>query len=81
MTGDVELYRLYEPAPCPVCRADMVVRSGPHGDFLGCPRFPQCKGTRNLHHFLAETIGVPPAGFAEEDALEGEDYMLGIHDD
>ena len=32
---------------CPICGAPMVERSGPHGTFLGCSRFPKCKGTRN----------------------------------
>jgi DNA topoisomerase-1 len=33
---------------CPKCGAPMVQRQGPRGAFLGCSRFPACKGTRNL---------------------------------
>jgi len=31
---------------CPRCRASMRRRSGPHGDFMSCSRFPDCRGTR-----------------------------------
>jgi len=30
---------------CPSCGAAMVIREGPHGDFLGCSRYPQCRQT------------------------------------
>ncbi|MBR3325751.1 MAG: topoisomerase DNA-binding C4 zinc finger domain-containing protein [Atopobiaceae bacterium] len=33
---------------CPICRAPMVVRTGPYGQFYGCTRYPQCNGKRNL---------------------------------
>jgi DNA topoisomerase-1 len=33
---------------CPLCKSPMVQRNGPRGPFLGCSRFPKCKGTRNL---------------------------------
>jgi DNA topoisomerase-1 len=33
---------------CPKCGAPMVQRNGPNGLFLGCSRYPQCRGTRNL---------------------------------
>jgi DNA topoisomerase I len=33
---------------CPLCGAPMVRRTGKHGAFLGCSRYPECKGTRNL---------------------------------
>ncbi len=35
-------------AKCPECGADMVARSGRRGQFLGCSRYPQCRGTRQL---------------------------------
>lgn len=37
----------FKDVVCPLCGAPMVERSGPHGTFLGCSRFPKCKGTRN----------------------------------
>ncbi len=33
---------------CPQCHAPMVRRSGKHGPFWGCSRYPSCKGTRPL---------------------------------
>ncbi len=33
---------------CPLCGAPMVRRSSQYGLFLGCSRFPKCKGTRRL---------------------------------
>jgi DNA topoisomerase-1 len=39
----------YEPGVvCPLCGSPMVRRTGKHGPFLGCSRYPQCKGTRNI---------------------------------
>lgn len=33
---------------CPLCGAPMKFRKGPYGPFLGCTRYPQCKGIRKL---------------------------------
>jgi DNA topoisomerase-1 len=33
---------------CPKCGAPMVRRTGKRGPFLGCSRYPQCKGTRGI---------------------------------
>jgi DNA topoisomerase-1 len=33
---------------CQECGAAMVVRHGRGGDFLGCSRFPKCRGTRSM---------------------------------
>jgi hypothetical protein len=33
---------------CPKCGARMQPKSGQHGQFWGCPRFPKCKGTKNM---------------------------------
>ena len=35
----------YNPK-CPNCDGAMVVRSGVHGKFYGCLKFPRCRGTR-----------------------------------
>ncbi len=40
---------------CELCGRKMVVKYGPHGKFLACPGFPECKNTKP---FL-EKIGVP----------------------
>ena len=33
---------------CPLCDAEMVVRHGKFGAFLGCSRYPDCKGIVNI---------------------------------
>lgn len=33
---------------CPRCKAQMVVRPGPYGKFLGCTSYPRCKHTQNI---------------------------------
>jgi len=33
---------------CPVCGAEMKVRHGKYGSFLGCSRYPDCKGLINI---------------------------------
>ena len=33
---------------CQECGAPMVIRHGRSGDFLGCSKFPKCRGTRSM---------------------------------
>ncbi|MFT4106499.1 MAG: type I DNA topoisomerase [Lacrimispora sp.] len=40
---------------CELCGRNMVIKYGPHGKFLACPRFPECKNTKPY----LEKIGVP----------------------
>lgn len=40
---------------CEVCGRQMVIKYGPHGRFLACPGFPECKNTKPY----LEKIGVP----------------------
>ncbi len=40
---------------CEVCGRNMVVKYGPHGKFLACPGFPDCRNTKPY----LEKIGVP----------------------
>ena len=40
---------------CEVCGRQMVYKYGPHGKFLACPGFPECKNTKPYF----EKIGVP----------------------
>lgn len=40
---------------CDVCGRNMVIKYGPHGRFLACPGFPDCRNTKPL----LEKIGVP----------------------
>ncbi len=40
---------------CELCGRRMVIKYGPHGKFLACPGFPECKNTKPY----LEKIGVP----------------------
>lgn len=40
---------------CDICGRNMVIKYGPHGRFLACPGFPECKNTKPY----LEKIGVP----------------------
>lgn len=40
---------------CELCGRKMVIKYGPHGSFLACPGFPDCKNTKPYF----EKIGVP----------------------
>ena len=40
---------------CDVCGRRMVIKYGPHGKFLACPGFPECRNTKPY----LEKIGVP----------------------
>ena len=40
---------------CELCGRQMVIKYGPHGKFLACPGFPDCKNTKPY----LEKIGVP----------------------
>jgi DNA topoisomerase I len=51
---------------CPKCGAPMVQRTGPRGAFLGCSRYPKCKGTRNVA--TAQTP-IPPLGTGTDAGL------------
>ena len=39
---------------CDVCGRNMVIKYGPHGKFLACPGFPECRNTKPL----LEKIGI-----------------------
>ena len=40
---------------CELCGRNMVIKYGPHGKFLACPGFPDCKNTKPY----LEKIGIP----------------------
>ena len=40
---------------CEECGRNMVIKYGPHGKFLACPGFPECRNTKPY----LEKIGVP----------------------
>jgi ssDNA-binding Zn-finger/Zn-ribbon topoisomerase 1 len=38
----------YTRPVCPVCGSPMVRRNGPFGEFFGCSKYPECRGTRPM---------------------------------
>ncbi|MBI2988402.1 MAG: type I DNA topoisomerase [Deltaproteobacteria bacterium] len=45
---DVRREEVPTDIPCEKCGAMMVVKWGRNGQFLACPRYPECKNTRNF---------------------------------
>jgi len=42
------LFTVHKNEPCPQCGAELVIRSGKHGPFLGCSHYPECDYVRPL---------------------------------
>ena len=42
------LFSVRKNEPCPQCGAELVIRSGKHGPFLGCSHYPDCDYIRPL---------------------------------
>ena len=42
------LFTVHKNEPCPQCGAELVIRSGKHGPFLGCSHYPECDYVRSL---------------------------------
>lgn len=42
------LFAVRKNEPCPQCGAELVIRSGKHGAFLGCSLYPECDFIRPL---------------------------------
>jgi hypothetical protein len=36
------------PGLCPICKSNTILRSGQFGDFYGCSKFPECRGSRKI---------------------------------
>ncbi|GHU62468.1 DNA topoisomerase 1 [Clostridia bacterium] len=51
---------------CEFCGKNMVIKYGPHGKFLACPGFPECKNTKPYF----EKIGIPCPLCGEEIVLK-----------
>ncbi|SHJ06460.1 DNA topoisomerase I [Parasporobacterium paucivorans DSM 15970] len=45
---------------CELCGSNMVVKYGPHGKFLACPKFPECRNTKP--YFEKTGIECPKCG-------------------
>jgi putative DNA topoisomerase len=62
---DHSLFQAHEHAlehePCPQCGAELAMRHGKHGPFLGCTRYPECDYIKPLHHndgHIVKQLGV-----------------------
>ena len=51
---EVKIEDEFTDIPCDVCGRMMVIKYGPHGKFLACPGFPECRNTKPY----LERIGV-----------------------
>ena len=51
----IEIHDEVTDVICDVCGKNMVIKYGPHGKFLACPGFPECRNTKPY----LEKIGVP----------------------
>jgi DNA topoisomerase-1 len=56
----IELHDEVTDVPCEKCGAFMVIKLGPHGKFLGCPNFPECRNTKP--YFEKTDIKCPKCG-------------------
>jgi DNA topoisomerase-1 len=43
----VKKEKVYSEYKCPLCKSKMVVREGKYGSFMGCEKFPKCRGIRD----------------------------------
>jgi len=59
---------------CPQCEAEMKVRHGRYGAFLGCTRYPDCKGIVNIPK-KGETF-IPPQEMPQCPAVDCPGHMV-----
>ncbi len=52
--------------PCDKCQTHMVIKLGRNGEFLACPRYPECRGTRNFKRDAQGKIVVEKPVILEE---------------
>ena len=50
----IEIHDEVSDVECELCGRQMVIKYGPHGKFLACPGFPECRNTKPYY----EKIGV-----------------------
>ncbi|MFH1377991.1 MAG: type I DNA topoisomerase [Planctomycetota bacterium] len=56
--------------PCPKCKSIMIIRDSKRGPFLGCSKFPKCRGTRKMIDELKEMFAVVVAAGGTDKVLE-----------
>jgi len=52
--------------PCATCGSMMVIKWGRGGEFLACPRYPECKNTKNFTRDAEGTIQIEEAQVIDE---------------
>jgi len=58
--AEVEIKDELSEEVCDVCGRQMVIKYGPHGRFLACPGFPECKNTKP--YFEKTGVACPKCG-------------------
>lgn len=54
-TEQISTSQTSEKILCPICNSEMKLRSGQYGEFYGCTKFPDCKGTQQLRRDIKLT--------------------------
>ena len=52
--GQIKIEDEVSDVACDLCGRQMVIKYGPHGKFLACPGFPECRNTKTY----LEKIGI-----------------------
>ena len=60
--------------PCPICESEMKVRHGRYGAFLGCTRYPECKGIINIPK--KGEVAIPQESLPACPAIECPGHMV-----
>lgn len=55
---------------CPDCGGNMEMRRGRFGYFLGCARYPKCKGAHGVHQKTRKPLGKPADKATREARIE-----------
>lgn len=63
---DVKREEVPTEIPCDKCGAMMVVKWGRNGEFLACPRYPECKNTKNFTRDQSGKVRVAEAVEVDE---------------
>ena len=64
---------------CELCGRNMVIKYGPHGKFLACPGFPECRNTKP--YFEKINVACPKCGgdIVQKKTRKGRKYYGCIH--
>ena len=56
----VKVEKVYSEHPCHLCSNKMLVRKGKLGEFLGCEKYPNCRGMRKTDGSIIEPKAKKP---------------------